>query len=107
MLRPPSQVPASQGASGWRAGNFIIVGISASSKDGDKKEPPMPNITSAEKNGHIGHIIKLQPGERFMLCRCYKSSTFPLCDLVHQKHEGTFGPLIVEAVKEDQQKTTQ
>jgi CDGSH-type Zn-finger protein len=79
--------------------NFI-VGTGSSSKNGDKKEPAMPNITSAEKNGHIGHIIKLQPGEKIMLCRCYKSTTFPLCDLVHQKHEGTFGPLIVEAVKE-------
>lgn len=60
----------------------------------------MPNITSAEKNGHIGHFVKLQPGEKVLLCRCYKSATFPLCDLVHQKHEGTFGPLVVEAMKE-------
>jgi CDGSH-type Zn-finger protein len=62
----------------------------------------MPNVTSVEKNGHIGHIVKLQPGERVMLCRCYKSATFPLCDLVHQKYEGTFGPLIVEATKEQE-----
>jgi len=34
-----------------------------------------------------------------------KSSTFPLCDLVHQKHEGSFGPLIVEAVQEKPQET--
>lgn len=58
----------------------------------------MPDITSAEKNGHIGHFVKLQPGEKVLLCRCYKSATFPLCDLVHAKHEGTFGPLVVEAL---------
>ena len=65
----------------------------------------MPDITSAEKNGHIGHFIKLQPGEKILLCRCYKSATFPLCDLVHQKYEGTFGPLVVEAVKQEPNKT--
>jgi CDGSH-type Zn-finger protein len=59
----------------------------------------MPEIKSAEKNGHIGHFVKLQPGEKVMLCRCYKSATFPLCDLVHQKFQDTLGPLIVEAVK--------
>jgi CDGSH-type Zn-finger protein len=64
----------------------------------------MPIIISAEKNGHIGHIVKLQLGERVLLCRCYKSATFPLCDLVHAKHEGTFGPLVVEAVKEEEAK---
>jgi CDGSH-type Zn-finger protein len=62
----------------------------------------MPHITSAEKNGHIGHIIKLQPGEKVLLCRCYRSATFPLCDLVHGKYQDTFGPLVVEAVKEQE-----
>ena len=57
----------------------------------------MPTITSTEKNGHLGHLIKLEPAERVFLCRCYKSATFPLCDFVHQKLEGTIGPLIVEA----------
>jgi CDGSH-type Zn-finger protein len=60
----------------------------------------MPNITSTEKNGHIGHFVKLEPGEKVLLCRCYKSSTFPLCDFEHQKYENDFGPLIVEALKE-------
>ena len=59
----------------------------------------MPEITSAEKNGHIGHFVKLQPGEKVLLCRCYKSTTFPLCDMVHQKDNNTMGPLIVEALK--------
>ena len=59
----------------------------------------MPEITIAEKNGHIGHFVKLQPGEKALLCRCYKSKTFPLCDMVHQQHKDTMGPLIVEALK--------
>lgn len=61
----------------------------------------MPEITSAEKNGHIGHIVKLSPGEKVFLCRCYKSATFPLCDFVHGKFADTLGPLIVEAPKQD------
>ena len=59
----------------------------------------MPDITKVEKNGHIGHIVKVQPGEKLMLCRCYKSATFPLCDLVHGKYSESFGPLIIEGVK--------
>lgn len=56
----------------------------------------MPDITSAEKNGHIRHIVKIQPGEKIMLCRCYKSATFPFCDISHAKCEDTMGPVIIE-----------
>jgi CDGSH-type Zn-finger protein len=65
----------------------------------------MPEITRAEKNGHIGHLVKLQPGEKVLLCRCYRSATFPLCDLVHGKHDDTLGPLVVEAAKDEEKPT--
>jgi CDGSH-type Zn-finger protein len=56
----------------------------------------MPEITSAEKNGHIRHMVKIQPDEKVMLCRCYKSATFPFCDIAHAKCEDALGPVIVE-----------
>jgi CDGSH-type Zn-finger protein len=56
----------------------------------------MAEITSAEKNGHIRHMVTIQPGEKIMLCRCYKSAKFPICDLAHAKCEGEVGPVIVE-----------
>jgi CDGSH-type Zn-finger protein len=59
----------------------------------------MPEITNAEKNGHIRHMVKLQPGEKIMLCRCYLSATFPICDISHAKCENAEDPVIVEAVK--------
>jgi CDGSH-type Zn-finger protein len=58
----------------------------------------MPEITSAEKNGHIRHNVRIQPGEKVLLCRCYKSATFPLCDIAHQKCQDELGPIFVEAV---------
>ena len=58
----------------------------------------MAEVSSAEKNGHIRHIVKIQPGERIMLCRCYRSATFPFCDVSHAKCEDTLGPVIIEAV---------
>lgn len=62
----------------------------------------MPNITSAEKNGHIRHIVTLQSGEKIMLCRCYQSGKFPICDVSHARSEGEVGPVIVEAVQESE-----
>ena len=66
----------------------------------------MPEITSAEKNGHIRHIVKIQPGEQIMFCRCYKSANFPVCDVSHAKCEGEFGPVVVEAAKGDEVEKT-
>ena len=62
----------------------------------------MPEITTVEKDGHIGHIVKVKPGPKVMLCRFYESATFPLCELVHAKYEATFGPLIIQGVKEEE-----
>jgi CDGSH-type Zn-finger protein len=63
------------------------------------KETQMPEINSAEKNGHIRHIVTIEPDEKVMLCRCYKSEKFPLCDLSHAKCEGEVGPVIVQVAQ--------
>ena len=42
-------------------------------------------------------FVKLQPGEKVALCRCYGSKQFPLCDGTHRQHPGK-APVIVEAV---------
>ena len=60
----------------------------------------MPEITSAEKNGHIRHTVTIKPDEKIMLCRCYKSEKFPLCDLSHAKCEGEVGPVIVQVAQD-------
>jgi CDGSH-type Zn-finger protein len=68
----------------------------------------MPEITSAEKNGHIRHMVNLEPGEKVMLCRCNKSSTYPFCDITHSKSNDELGPVIVEAARPaaDEQKAS-
>ena len=58
----------------------------------------MPEITTLEKNGHIRHIIKAQPGEQFLLCRCYQSKEFPFCDGSHRQVESNVGPAAIEIV---------
>ncbi len=42
-------------------------------------------------------IIKLQPGEKVALCRCFASQQFPYCDGSHKQHPGK-GPAVVEVV---------
>jgi CDGSH-type Zn-finger protein len=67
----------------------------------------MPEVTSAEKNGHIRHIVTVQPDERVMLCRCYKSATFPFCDISHAKTPDSLGPVIVEITKTEEEKKSE
>ena len=64
----------------------------------------MPEITSAEKNGHIRHMVTIEPDEKVMLCRCYKSAKFPLCDLSHAACEGEVGPVIVQLAQSPTEK---
>ena len=66
----------------------------------------MSEITSAEKNGHIRHMVTLEPDEKIMLCRCYKSEKFPICDLSHAQCEGEVGPVIVQVAKSATEKKT-
>jgi CDGSH-type Zn-finger protein len=77
--------------------------VTIRNKNQEEKESIMAEITSAEKNGHIRHIVKVQPGEKIMLCRCYQSATFPLCDISHAKCQGEVGPVIIEAAQEGQE----
>jgi CDGSH-type Zn-finger protein len=75
----------------------VVAAVQPQAPENTIKEIIMSEVTSAEKNGHIRHVVKLQPGEKAMLCRCYKSATFPFCDISHAKCEDTLGPVIVEA----------
>jgi CDGSH-type Zn-finger protein len=63
----------------------------------------MPEVERAEKNGHIRHTVKIQPNEKVMLCRCYKSATFPFCDVSHRHTADELGPIIVEVVQETEE----
>ena len=48
--------------------------------------------------------IPLQKGEKAVLCRCWKSKTFPYCDGSHMKHNketgDNLGPAILDAAAE-------
>jgi CDGSH-type Zn-finger protein len=56
----------------------------------------MAEFTNEEHNGHLRTYVKIEPDERIKLCRCYKSTTFPICDGSHKSLDGTIGPVIVE-----------
>ncbi len=59
----------------------------------------MPEVSTVEKGGHIRHVIKAEPGEQFMLCRCYQSKEFPFCDGSHRQIDSTVGPAVIEVVQ--------
>jgi CDGSH-type Zn-finger protein len=56
----------------------------------------MAELTTEPRDGHPRTTVKLEPGEKIKLCRCFGSTTFPLCDGAHREHPGK-GPVIVEA----------
>ena len=44
------------------------------------------NETIDLTNPKVVHSIEMKAGEKKVLCRCWKSATFPLCDGAHSKH---------------------
>lgn len=48
--------------------------------------------------------VTLNPGEKVILCRCWLSSKFPLCDGSHGKHNkatgDNLGPVVVTAAQQ-------
>lgn len=60
----------------------------------------MPEFTTQEKNGHIRHIVKGEPGEKIFLCRCYGSKQFPFCDGSHNQAHHNIGPAVIEISNE-------
>ena len=55
----------------------------------------MAEHTTELREGHPRTTVKLEPGERVALCRCFGSAKFPFCDGTHRGIEGK-GPAIVE-----------
>ncbi len=68
----------------------------------------MAQVESAGTEEHPRHIVKLEPGERVALCRCFASEKFPFCDGHHRELHGR-GPVVVvaEAPQSDQSVNTQ
>ena len=62
----------------------------------------MPEVSTVEKGGHIRHVVKAQPGEQFMLCRCYASKEFPFCDGTHRGLQSTVGPVVIEVIQAEE-----
>jgi CDGSH-type Zn-finger protein len=44
--------------------------------------------------------IKAKPGEKIVICRCWKSKKFPLCDGSHRQFNLEQGPAIIEYEKD-------
>ena len=57
----------------------------------------MAEHNTISKNGHLKTTVKIQPGESVDLCRCFKSTIFPLCDGSHKLLNNETGPVVVEA----------
>jgi CDGSH-type Zn-finger protein len=57
----------------------------------------MAKIITEDHNGHLRTIVELEPGEQVSLCRCWKSSKFPICDGTHKTLEGNVGSVRVRA----------
>jgi len=77
--------------------------LKSDTTDANYYEKPTPRINtlidlSTEK---VVNQISISSGEKCVLCRCWKSAKFPLCDGAHVKHNratgDNVGPVIVTA----------
>ena len=66
------------------------------------RDVPINKDIGKEKDKVVDNV-ELQAGEKCVLCRCWKSGKFPLCDgaqLKHNKETGdNVGPVIVSVSK--------
>lgn len=49
---------------------------------------------------HPRTTVRVRPGERVALCRCFQSRQFPFCDGSHRQVPGR-GPVLVIALQEE------
>lgn len=80
-------------------------------KDGDVKVKDSATRHFAEKinldidptSPKVVHNIELKAGEKCVICRCWRSKKFPLCDGSHAKHNtdnsDNVGPVIISVAK--------
>merc|ERR1711918_262320 len=67
----------------------------------DKDSPKVVHtITVSDLLEDKGTVKALGVGKKAVMCRCWKSGTFPLCDAAHVKHNketgDNVGPLIID-----------
>ena len=58
----------------------------------------MAEYTNEIRNGRVRTILKLNPGQRVKICRCYHSKEFPFCDGAHNTIETDKGPAVVDCI---------
>ena len=64
-----------------------------------------PRLEEGKKITHRFSTQEMKDGEKLVLCRCWLSKTFPLCDGAHGNHNratgDTVGPVIVTIYSND------
>jgi CDGSH-type Zn-finger protein len=57
-----------------------------------------------DQNHKTSETINITAGQRLAICRCWKSTSFPLCDGAHkcynQEKQDQLGPIIVQCSKD-------
>lgn len=72
----------------------------------DEVKPPSTSRINHAINldsDKVVHNIALNPGEKCVICRCWQSAKFPLCDGAHAKHNkltgDNIGPVVITVPK--------